>query len=218
MEADQGISRRRVLAAGLAVAAGAGLSWPVSAARLLPTPAQTRGPFYPVELPLDHDNDLVRVGGAGRRAKGTVAHVFGRVLDADGRAVRGARVEIWQCDANGVYHHPRDNLRRADLSFQGYGNVVTDEDGAYRFRTIRPVPYPGRTPHIHFAVKAPGSAELVTQMYVKGEPRNGRDFVLGRIGDAKARARVIVDLLPAPQIEAGALAGKFDIVLGLNAT
>src|SRR5829696_1285856 len=90
---------------------------------------------------------------------------------------------------------------------------VSDADGAYRFRTIKPVPYPGRTPHIHFAIQAPGGRELVTQMYVAGEPLNARDGLYQAIRDPRQRAAVTVRLEPANGIEAGALAGQFDITL-----
>ena len=204
--------RRRLLAAGLAAGAGAVLPSGLSAA-LVPTPRQTSGPFYPLRLPLDSDADLVQVEGRGRAAAGTVTHVFGQVLDEAGRPVAGARVEIWQCDAFGYYHHPRDRGGQADPDFQGYGRMVVGEDAAFRFRTIKPVPYPGRTPHIHFAISGPGIEKLTTQMYVAGEPFNARDGLLNRVRDAAARARLIVPLEPAPEVEPGALAGRFDIVL-----
>ncbi|MBV8122241.1 MAG: intradiol ring-cleavage dioxygenase, partial [Alphaproteobacteria bacterium] len=131
-----------------------------------------------------------------------------------GRPVPGLRVEIWQCDANGRYHYVRDASadRPLDDDFQGYGQSLTDAAGGYRFRTIRPVSYPGRTPHIHFAVSGPGLPRFTTQMYVAGEPLNGRDGVLMSIRDPAARARLIVPLRSAA--EAGALVGTFDIVLG----
>lgn len=209
------LGRRRIIGG---VTAAAGLlplrrAWAV----LLPTPAQTSGPFYPEQLPLDSDNDLVRVEGQAAQALGTVTHIGGRVLDRNGRAVAGARVEIWQCDANGRYHHPRDdNPAPLDTGFQGFGKTASAADGSYRFRTIKPVPYPGRTPHIHFAVIAPGAEPLVTQMYVAGEPGNATDFVFNRI-DATARERVLVALSPAAGIESGALKGTFNIVLGIAA-
>jgi protocatechuate 3,4-dioxygenase beta subunit len=184
------------------------------AAALLPTPAQTTGPFYPLTLPLDSDNDLVRVAGQAASASGTIAHVAGHVLDLNGRPVPGARVEIWQCDANGRYHDPRDdNPAPEDLGFQGYGQTVTAADGGYRFRTIRPVPYPGRTAHIHFKISGQGLVGLVTQLYVAGEPGNAGDGVLNGV-DVTARERVIVPFLPAPEIENNALKAAFDIVLG----
>ncbi len=186
-------------------------------AALLPTPAQSTGPFYPVELPLDRDNDLATVAGAPAGARGELTHVFGTVRDVDGRALAGARVEIWQCNAFGRYHHPGDTRNAPlDPGFQGFGETLTAENGAYRFRTIKPVPYPGRTPHIHFAVTAPGGARLVTQMYVEGAPGNERDGLLSSIRNPEARRSVIVAFRPAPEIEGGALAGTFDIVLGGN--
>jgi protocatechuate 3,4-dioxygenase beta subunit len=210
------LSRRQALVAGASLAALA-LSNPAAAARLVGTPAQTEGPFYPLTLPLDRDNDLVQVAGQAKQAKGTIAHVFGRVLDIDGKPVTGAKVEIWQCDADGHYHHPGDRRGSADPAFQGFGQTLTVADGAYRFRTIRPVSYPGRTPHIHVKVAAPGAPLLTTQMYVAGEPGNDRDFVLNAIRNPVARARVIVALEPAAGLEAGALQGRFDIVLSEDA-
>jgi len=122
-------------------------------------------------------------------------------------------VEIWQCDALGRYHHPQDR-GGGDPNFQGFGHTVTDADGGYRFRTIKPVPYPGRAPHIHFAVMGGGLRRLTTQMYVAGHPLNQGDWILNSVGDIRARERLIVSLAPAADIEPGALAGQFDIVLG----
>ncbi|HET8727022.1 MAG TPA: protocatechuate 3,4-dioxygenase [Alphaproteobacteria bacterium] len=208
---------RRGLAAGIAGAcAGLLLPLPGRAARLTPTPGQTEGPFYPVSFPADADGDLVRVQGQAAEAVGQVAHVNGRVLDRMGRPVPGAVVEIWQCDAQGRYRHPRaPGSELFDSGFQGYGRSAVDDEGFYRFRTIRPVPYTGRTPHIHFAVNVPGTGRLVTQMYVEGEPLNERDGVLNRIRDPEARRTVIVPLVSVPAIEPGALRGRFDIVLDL---
>lgn len=203
---------RRRLVATVASTAAIAVAGPAVAA-LLPTPRQTSGPFYPLTKPVESDADLVTVAGRPGPAKGTVTHVIGRVLDPGGRPVADARVEIWQCDALGAYHHPRDG-GGLDPDFQGYGRMDAGGDGGYRFRTIRPVPYPGRTPHIHFAVTARGFPPLVTQMFVAGEPGNDGDFILSRITDPQARAAVIVSLEPAPDIEAGALLGVFDIVLG----
>ena len=208
------ISRRRLLVAALP-AAGLAVAAPALAAALAPTPRQGAGPFYPRVKPVDSDADLVTVAGRPGPAAGEIAYIGGRVLDGSGRPVPGARIEIWQSDAFGYYHHPRDRGGTGgDPNFQGYGRTIVDSGGAYRFRTIKPVPYPGRTPHIHFAVSGPGFAPLVTQMYVAGHPQNDGDFVLSRIRDADARARVIVPLVPRPGAETGALSGIFDIVLG----
>ena len=205
-------SRRRLLLSGLGLAGLAGAR-PLAAAERFLTPRQPTGPFYPLELPLDSDNDLVRVAGRGRAARGIVTHVFGRVVSPEGQPLRGARVEIWQCDADGRYHHPNDRGGGADPDFQGFGAMETGAEAAFRFRTIRPVSYPGRTPHIHFLVRAPGMEPFATQMYVAGEPQNARDGLLNRIRDPRARAGVIVDLKPAPELEPEALSGTFDIVI-----
>ncbi len=208
------LSRRALLSVTSLALVGVAVPRLAMAALTL-TPRQTAGPFYPKSLPLHPDNDLVRIAGHEKQADGIVTHMFGRVLDGDGRPVPQARIEIWQCDSHGRYHNVDDRSSRPlDPDFQGYGLTVSGNDGGYRFRTIRPVAYPGRTPHIHFAISPSGGGRLVTQMYVAGEPLNARDTVLNAIRDQAARARVIVPLEPASQIEAGALAGTFDIVLG----
>jgi protocatechuate 3,4-dioxygenase beta subunit len=210
------IPRRRMLEGIVASAAGLWLSRLAAAAALPPTPGQTAGPFYPLTLPADSDNDLVHIAGREGTAKGTLTYIGGHVFDPDGRPISGARVEIWQCDANGRYHYARDDRigPPPDENFQGYGQTATDVTGGYRFVTIRPVSYPGRTPHIHFAVSGPGFPRFITQMYVAGEPQNGRDGVLQSVHDPAARSRLIVPLRPAPDMEPGALTGTFDIVLG----
>jgi protocatechuate 3,4-dioxygenase, beta subunit len=213
---DQHGLSRRVLLATTSMAL-VGIAVPsLARAALVQTPRQTAGPFYPKSLPLHSDNDLVRIVGHDKQADGIITHIFGRVLDGEGKPVPQARIEIWQCDSHGRYHNvdDRSSSRPLDPDFQGYGTTSSGDDGGYRFRTIRPVAYPGRTPHIHFAISPPGGGRLVTQMYVAGESANERDPVLNEIGDPAARARVIVPLEPASQIEAGALAGTFDIVLG----
>ena len=207
-------TRRRMLHAGLAAVGLALASRPLPAwaAQLLRTPPQSRGPFYPLELPLERDNDLVTVAGGSGPAKGEIANVVGRVLDDNGRPVRQARVEIWQCDANGKYRHPWDRRQvPLDPNFQGYGQVVTGPDGGYRFRTIKPVPYPGRAAHIHFAISGPGFEPLITQLYVAGAPENAADFLLNGISDPQARQRLVVVFeRPAGSAE---LLARFDIVL-----
>lgn len=206
------IHRRKVL-----IGASAALALPplVSAqGALIITPGQTEGPFYPTTFPADVDADLVRVQGQAAQAMGRITHVAGRVLNKRGEPVRGAQVEIWQCDANGIYNHPRQpGLQRRDAAFQGYGRTEVAQDGRYAFRTIRPVPYPGRTPHIHFRVVVPGTGRLTTQMYVGGEPGNASDGLLNSVRDRRARESLIVALDAADELEPGALKGTFDIVL-----
>jgi protocatechuate 3,4-dioxygenase beta subunit len=210
------MGRRRFVLSGLAVTGTLILPGMSRAQQsgLVATPQQSAGPFYPVKFPPDIDSDLVVLRGSAARAEGTVTHVMGRVLGLDGQPIPNATVEIWQCDARGRYIHPADTGGRSrDKAFQGYGRAVSGADGAYRFRTIKPVPYPGRTPHIHFAVQAPGRRELITQMYVAGEPQNDGDFLYRSIRDPRQRAAVTVRLDPANGIEDGALAGSFDLVL-----
>ena len=154
------------------------------------TPAQTEGPFYPVELPKDSDFDLLR-NGALTYTRGQPSWLEGTVMDTDGKPVSGAQVEIWQCDDAGHYHHPGDG-NRADASFQGFGKVTVAADGQYRFRTIRPVAYGGRSPHIHVKVKLGTRQLLTTQLYVLGDPHNERDFVWRNLRDDADRAAVTV--------------------------
>ena len=159
-----------------------------------PTPAQTEGPFYPAPAMrhADIDNDLVKIAGAVRDAGGRIIHLTGRVLDREGNAIAGARVEIWQCDVNGRYLHAGDRQAVArDAAFQGFGHDITDDQGRYRFRTIRPVSYPGRTPHIHVKVLS-GGEELTTQFYIDGEPGNERDFLYRRLSVADRQAVAMV--------------------------
>jgi len=208
---------RRLARRGLLIGAAAlaGIDSRSALAALLATPAQTPGPFYPKTRPLDADNDLARIAGHAHDAAGTITHLFGRVLDTDGRAIANARIEIWQCDSRGHYHHVDDgDPRQLDPDFQGYGKTLSAGDGSYRFRTIRPVAYPGRTPHIHVAVTTASGRRLVTQMYVAGEALNDRDPVLSQIRDPTARAAVIVPLAATAQFEPGALAGNFEIIMG----
>ena len=209
------IPRRPVLRALAATVAAAAL--PARAAdRLVATPRQTAGPFYPTRFPDDVDNDLVAVAGRRETAQGQILHLAGRVLDRDGRPVRGARVEIWQCDVHGRYHHVEQGWQtaRIDENFQGFGRTNVADDGSYRFRTIRPVPYSGRTAHIHLGIAGDGIERLITQMYVAGEPGNARDPVLGGIRDELDRTAVIVALAPLDGAEPNALRATFDIVLG----
>jgi protocatechuate 3,4-dioxygenase beta subunit len=152
------------------------------------TPRQTEGPFYPVSLPQDADADLLR-NGSLQYTQGQPAWVDGVVSDLEGRPLAGAQVEIWQCDQAGHYHHPGDG-GRADPKFQGFGRVTVGSDGRYRFRTIKPVPYSGRTPHIHVKVKLDRRELLTTQLYVEGDPNNERDFLWRNLGEARSLVTV----------------------------
>ena len=173
----------------------------------LPTPAQTEGPFYPVAIPEDSDFDLLR-NGALDYTRGQRTWLEGTVSDMAGSPVSGAQVEIWQCDDAGHYHHPGDG-NRADKAFQGFGRVVVSRDGRYRFRTIRPVAYGSRTPHIHVKVKLGSRELLTTQLYVAGDPHNERDFIWRNLQDDAARAAVTVSFAAGPD----GLQANFPIVV-----
>lgn len=201
--------RRRILlgAAGLLPL----LCAPATAA-VLPTPRQSAGPFYPTQPPLDDDNNLVRIHD-GEIARGQISDLSGKLLDINGRPLAGVRIEIWQCDANGRYRHPRERGRSPiDPAFQGFGHTLTDQQGRYRFRTIKPVTYPGRTPHIHVAVRPQGSDPLVTQLYVAGESRNESDFLYRRI-PVEQRRLVTAEFLPGDDA-GGPLRANWDIIFG----
>ena len=145
-------------------------------------------------------------------AKGQVTDLTGKILDLNGRPLTDTRIEIWQCDANGRYRHPRENgSRPIDKNFQGHGMAMSDGRGNYRFRTIKPVAYPGRTPHIHVAVFPEGEPPFVTQLYIKDNPDNNSDFLFNRI-PVERRHMVVADFAPASK-EADTLQASFNIVL-----
>jgi len=187
----------------------------VFAQKLMQTPKQTEGPFYPNKMPLDTDNDLLMINDSITPAVGAVTYLSGRILDSKGQPMRNAFVEIWQCDGNGAYLHTGTvNADKRDGNFQGFGRFMTGSTGEYLFRTIKPVPYPGRTPHIHFMVKMKGHEKFVTQCYIKGHPGNKNDGVLKAMRDPKAYDALMVDFNPIKQSRIGELAARFDIVLG----
>jgi len=180
------------------------------------TPSATEGPYYPNHLPLDTDNDLIVINNALTPAVGEVGYVSGRVLDAAGKPVRNALVEIWQCDANGVYLHTADteNRSRQDKQFQGFGRFSTGSTGEYLFRTIKPVPYSPRTPHIHFKIRRGGQELLTTQLYIQGHPGNEKDSIWRELKTRKDRDAVTVAFKPMRGAKAGEWAAQFDLVLG----
>jgi len=185
---------------------------------LAPTPDRTEGPFYPDRLPLDTDNDLIIVNDAVTPAVGEITHLTGRVLDRSGSPIRDASIEIWQCDANQVYLHTADSggkKDQQDKNFQGFGRFTTGSTGAYYFRTIKPVPYPGRpAPHIHVKVKKGDRELLTTQINIAGHPGNAVDGVVnGGIG-LFDRELLMTEFKPVPGSKIGELAANFDIVLG----
>jgi protocatechuate 3,4-dioxygenase beta subunit len=206
---------RREFVRSVALGAAAFTAPGVFAEALTVTPDQTEGPFYPDRMPLDTDNDLLIINDAITPAVGEITHLSGRVLDADGKPIRNAVVEIWQVDGNGVYLHSRSAGERRDANFQGFGRFLTDAKGRYYFRTVKPVLYPGRqAPHIHFAINRHGKRALTTQCYVKDYAENERDGVFRSIRDKAQREAVLVDFKPLEGSELGELTAKFDIVLG----
>jgi protocatechuate 3,4-dioxygenase beta subunit len=209
---------RRAILGGLAVGVGASAFFTVPGAfaeQLAKTPPLTEGPFYPDKLPLDTDNDLIIVNNSVTPAVGEITHLTGRVLDLSGEPIKDAVVEIWQVDNKGVYLNTKDSgHKQRDTNFQGFGKFSTDSKGAYRFRTIKPVPYPGRTPHIHVKVKLRDKELLTTQIFVNGHPQNKNDGVLHDIGDIFDRQLVLVDFKPIKESKIGELAANFDIVVG----
>ena len=199
---------RRTLLLGSAAAVAA-IAAPALASTRRTLAAIGDGPFYPPRAwrerngaqDNDWDADLTRVQRNGRvlEARGERLGIDLVVADASGRLVDGVDIEIWQCDALAAYHHPRVPLEagRFDEGFQGFGAARSDRQGALRFVTIRPVPYPGRTPHIHVKLRHPSFGEISSQLFVAGDPGNAGDF-LWRAVDAKDRTGLEMQLQTAP--------------------
>lgn len=201
----------RQLAAGGAFFSVSGLF----AEALTLTPRQTEGPFFPDKLPLDQDNDLIRVTDDLTPAVGVITNLGGRVLDASGAPIKDALVELWQADDHGTYIHSRGAQgAERDPHFQGYGKFATAGDGGWRFRTIKPGLYTGRTRHYHFGITLPGQRRFTTQLYFAGEPGNARDGVLNGIRDEAQRASVIREF--TANATSQELATVWDIVMGLT--
>jgi protocatechuate 3,4-dioxygenase beta subunit len=211
-------TRRRLLkfaATAGVIATAAGVAPAVAAARRR-TASQALGPFYPLAKPADSDADLTLIQGHRERARGQVINVSGRVLNAAGAPLPGVTIEVWQANAHGRYAHPGDdNPAPLDPDFQGYARLITDAEGAYRVKTIKPAGYPAggfnRPPHIHFGI-AGKSSRLVTQLYFAGEPLNDTDPLLASTG--ANRGSLIVTLRePGSGFEPGSLLANWDIVL-----
>lgn len=211
------ISRRWMLRTALALG-GASLLGPairLLAADLLhlPTPRNAEGPFYPVKKPADQDADLTVVAGQSGRAAGTILYLSGRVTDLRGKPLSGAVIELWQANAHGRYHHPHDRSPvPLDPNFQGYGLLRAGAEGRYRIKTIKPAPYSGRTRHIHFTV-AGGGTRLTTQMFFPDETLNERDGLWRYLDRDQRRASVARYVDRSADMEGGALAASWDVVL-----
>ncbi len=183
------------------------------------TPSAPKGPLYPDKLPLDADNDLIIVNDSITPAVGEITHLSGRVLDAKGAPMAGATIEIWQVDSTATYLKERafQETGSFDANFQGFGRFVTGSTGEYYFRTIKPVPYPGRpAPHVHFMIKAKGREPWTTQLFIKGHSGNQRDALYNALGDLRSKNAVTVDFAPIKDSRLGELAARFDIVPGLT--
>ncbi len=160
------------------------LTLPGIARAVIRTPAGTEGPFYPTPgmRYKDIDNDLVKIKGQVEQAGGEVVRIRGRVLDSKGKAIAAAQVEIWQCDVKGRYLHRSEyGWSSRDKAFQGFGFDTTNDDGEFSFRTIKPVPYSGRTPHIHLKILQGGRERLITQLYLPDHPENETDWLYQQI-------------------------------------
>ncbi len=208
--------RRRFLRNSLL---GSAAFWTVPGAfadALQETPRQTEGPFYPDKLPLDTDNDLVLINDAITPAVGEIVHMTGTVRNVSGEPVHNAVVEIWEADQEGNYIHTKSRGNgKQDANFQGYGRFLTGSTGDYYFRAIKPVPYGPRTPHIHVAVNVGNKRVLTTQCYINGHELNSNDRILNNT-PADLRNLLVVDFKPVPDSEAGELAARFDLVVGLT--
>jgi protocatechuate 3,4-dioxygenase beta subunit len=209
---------RRAFLGGIAFGAALYTTRGLFAEELALTPPREEGPFYPDRLPLDTDNDLIIVNDNLTPSVGEITHLTGRVLDATGSPVRNAVIEIWQCDANQVYLHTGDSdakKDRQDKNFQGFGRFTTGSTGAYYFRTIKPVPYPGRpAPHIHFKVKKGSRELLTTQLNIAGHPGNDIDGIASGGLSVFERELLRVDFKPLKDSTIGELAAHFEIILG----
>ncbi len=187
------------------------------AEELFKTPQMAEGPFYPDKLPLDTDNDLLILNDAITPAVGEITHLSGRVLTTAGSPVRNAFVEIWQVDNTGAYLHKDSNgAKNRDTNFQGYGRFLTNHKGEYYFRTIKPVTYPGRVPHIHFAVSMNGHRILTTQMLTRGHKANHQDGLFRRFKDEQSRMALTAEYKPVADSKFGELAVEYDLVLGIT--
>jgi protocatechuate 3,4-dioxygenase, beta subunit len=211
------LSRRGLLRGGLALGAVALATPGVFAQELSRTPRLTEGPFYPDRLPLDTDNDLLIVNNSITPAVGEVTHLTGRVLSRSGEPIRDALVEIWQVDNRGIYLHSADSgQRQRDTNFQGFGRCATGRRGEYAFRTVKPVPYPGRTPHIHVRVKRRGQELLTTQLFINGHPQNRGDGVLQDVRNPLDRELVMVDFERIADSRIVEFSAVFDIIIGVT--
>ncbi len=194
MDDDRSLSRRRFTGAALTVGGLVAAGGAVHAAGLpAPTAGGPLGPFYPLTRPADDDFDMTMIKGNHARALGRVIEVTGRVLDRKGNPVRGAELELWQCNAAGRYAHPGDIATAPlDPNFQGFARLTTGPSGEWRVITIKPSGYDSpigrRTPHLHFDVRGT-QHRLITQMYFSEDhATNNKDALYNQLGEAAITA------------------------------
>lgn len=187
------------------------------------TLADTTGPAFG-HMPLgEHDGDMiVNYAAPGEMALGERITVHGALLDEAAKPVAGALIEVWQANAGGRYRHKNDGyMAPLDPNFGGCGRCITDENGHYSFRTIRPGPYPWpnggndwRPAHIHFSIFGTCFAQrLITQMYFEGDPHIAICPIVQSIGDERAVDQLVARLDMANSTPMDNLAYRFDIVL-----
>ena len=207
-------TRKLLLAAGSTAISGNAL------AKLLPTPNQTEGPFYPLEPHAETDVDLTLLEGHTERAAGEVILVRGKVTDLNGNPIEGVQVDIWQANHYGRYAHPKDrNTAPLDPNFQGIGITTTDANGEYGFRTIKPAPYPldamssvgYRARHIHFRVFHENAGKVSTQMYFVGDPLIAEDVVMR---GTPVEQRELLITTPVADADSGLPLHRFNLALG----
>lgn len=224
------LSRRRLLKSLAAVSAGfTAPSYLAEALTLSPT--VTQGPYYPLanNIPLDKDNDLVRLNDQLTLATGLITWISGRVLTASGAPVRNALVELWHADHEGDYLYSAAAARNpaCDSNFAGFGQFLTGSNGAFVFRTIKAGLYVGRTRHLHWGVTLPGQLSRTTSQTFWNETalgldgrawatQNSNDNVFSTVSNADQRASVLLNFTPIPDAPAGDVVATWDYVSGVT--
>jgi len=187
------------------------------------TPSEESGPRFGHSMLGPLDNDLIRnYSQDGGEAIGPRIIVYGQLLDETGQPVRNTLLEFWQANAGGRYRHKREGYQAAlDPNFGGCGRTLTDENGYYYFRTIKPGPYPWpngvndwRPAHIHFSIFGHAFAQrLITQMYFEGDPMIAQCPIVGGITNKAAVDQLTAKLDRHNTVPMDSLAYRWDIVL-----